>query len=342
MAGPRRQPEGHVFASVLAAVANICFIVVSTCIVVLLLPNSFVGKFWILRKLKAKVLKTCRRLGQLSAKGPVFQLFVFCGRRCGRGRFASQCRAPHGLRAQSTYCSHASVAWSPRVPLNPFHEEHYFLKHRIATDGPDAPWQERQLQEDDMHEVAKGRLKTVLTDLPEQALVEFQVCATNSHGRSDWSEVVQVEVLTRPNSGGGLYGPLGPAGQSCGDGRYKWTQSPEHVHIKVPISADWKAKDLSFKSTPARLEILVNKLKDSPDGVLLAGSFPKRVKADEVFWEIEDSEEYGRCISVDMTKAETMEKWPCVVQAPGHPHVDTAFLHFNKQMHTMGGLDLFE
>jgi len=45
-------------------------------------------------------------------------------------------------------------------------------------------------------------------------------------------------------------------------------------------------------------------------------------------------------MSVQMTKAETMEKWPCLISADGHAKIDTSLLHFKGS--GVAGLDIWE
>lgn len=179
--------------------------------------------------------------------------------------------------------------------------------------------------------------------LPEQTVVSFRICSANAWGRSEWSEEVQVETLARPNDDGGFTGPLGPA---AGDAArsYRWSQTSSELGLKVPIAADRRGRDIKFKALSTRLEIRCTVPEGQPDE-LLVGPLHKRIKADEATWEIDENKEDGRHIVVQLTKADNMDKWPCLIDADGHPRIDTRLVRlFTKGMGMggLGGMDIFE
>jgi len=142
---------------------------------------------------------------------------------------------------------------------------------------------------------------------------------------------VEVSTHARPNDEFGYNGPLGPA---AADGaRYAWAQTKTEVHIRIPLGNAVRGKDISFRCTGARIEVRLAP-EGSPGGddrpaALLEGSLSCKVKADEAFWTIEEqSPRCGRHLSVQMVKAEPLQKWCCLVDAPGHPRIDTRLVRF--------------
>lgn len=325
----------------LGACGNVSLCVISITTLVLLLPHKTISGFKPLRKYRSWVLRVLRRVLELSKQGPFYRLFVNCGRRCCCGRLASRCSAPQSLRAKTAGCNEVTISFGTNQSLNPFHEEGYFLAWcRDVADESARHWVERPLGLDaDLEDMGGGRFRVMVDGLPEQAAVRFHVCSVNRWGRSAWSLEVTAETLAQPFVDGGSFGPLGPA--ATGDRRrYTWAQSRLEVSLRVPISASLKAKDISFKAMPSRLEI---RLKGAPPAsdALLVGRLPKKIKADEASWFIDDNGEDGRHLSVQMTKAEAMEKWPCLIEADGHPHIDTRMVRLFPNGLT-GGMDIFE
>eukprot|EP00401_Gymnodinium_catenatum_P077116 CAMPEP_0117506296 /NCGR_PEP_ID=MMETSP0784-20121206/25835_1 /TAXON_ID=39447 /ORGANISM="" /LENGTH=338 /DNA_ID=CAMNT_0005301765 /DNA_START=90 /DNA_END=1106 /DNA_ORIENTATION=- len=335
------------------------------CIVVLLLPYSFVARFRALRRVRAQIVKFWRRLRHLTVRSPLFRLFVFCGKRGCCGRLSSRCRQPQALKIASTGCTEVTLLWTPHVPsMNAYHEERYICATRPVTEqsgaeGDQAQWQEIELTDDDVDVKKDGRYRAFIDKLPENTRLKVRICASNAWGRSTWSDEVSAETLARPKDGG-FTGPLGLVGKSLGSDRahYRWTQKRGEVCLKIPIGADWTGRDIRFKATSSRLEILYvpwkpgatkasNAVEDplNPEQVLLAGPFPMRAKADEVFWEIEETSEDGRHINVQIMKAQAMDKWPCAIEGEGHPHIDVRHVRiFTQEMDALGpgGIDILE
>eukprot|EP00448_Togula_jolla_P017013 CAMPEP_0170581424 /NCGR_PEP_ID=MMETSP0224-20130122/7030_1 /TAXON_ID=285029 /ORGANISM="Togula jolla, Strain CCCM 725" /LENGTH=356 /DNA_ID=CAMNT_0010904555 /DNA_START=31 /DNA_END=1101 /DNA_ORIENTATION=+ len=336
-------------------VGNSTLVFVAASIVVMVLPHSIVGQVKVLRRYRSYILKSFKRIAFLSTQGPLYRLFVWCGRRCSFGYLSSKCRPPQAMKVSPTGCSEVIAQWAPdQVALNPFHEETYVFAWRPADakeneqyrePGKSASWEwrERPLTSNDVESVGGKRLKYLLADLPPLARVRCRVCSVNRRGRSDWSAEVEATTLARPHEEGGFIGPLGAASSGFSESRrqYRWTQSRTEVAFKAPLGDEWKAKDIKVKVTPSRLEVLY--VGQQTDGeVLLAGPFPKRVKADEVFWEIETSDADGRHLSLQVTKAEQMEKWPCLIQGADHPCIDVRLVRLFTQGLDAAGVDIFD
>jgi len=250
------------------------------------------------------------------------------------------------VRGRPTGWNEVSVTWSPALPSNPFHEENYVIAWRMVSGDPGGAgeeWRERRLKRhEDCEELAGSKLRTHIERLPEQTLVSVRLCAENAWGRSGWGEEAQVETLARPSDEGGFRGPLGPAGGAARS--YRWSQTATEVWLKVPIGADRKGRDIKFKVLSNRLEIRCV-VPEGQSDELLVGTLHKRVKVDEATWEIDENAEDGRHMVVQLAKAEEMQKWPCAVEADGHPRIDTRLVRlFGKGMGAggLGGLDIFE
>jgi len=287
----------------------------------------------------------------LSMQGPFFRFFIFLGRKCSCGYCSSRCRSPFSLRSKASGCSEVVLWWTPCSTYNPFHEESYVVAWRRLVQDGEMEWQEQAADENDSPDKEGRKWRFYLDGLPEQEKLALRVCAVNRHGRSPWSDEISVETLARPNKAGGFTGPLGPAGRECGSGTYTWTQNTKEIGVKVPILESWKARDIRFKATPHRLEMLyvgsrplVGDADGRPAGEpqeLLVGTFPKKVRSDEVFWEIETGGDIGRHISIQMQKAETMEKWPSLLEGGAHPCIDTRLVRFLTKG-AGSGFDIYE
>lgn len=308
------------------------------CIVVLLLPEETILRIKILRRVKNYLMKGIRRLVKITKQSPLVRLGVFCGRKCSCGLLSSRCSAPQGLKAKSIGCSEVVLDWSPASSRNPFHEEQYVLAWRL-TSGTDTDWIDVEVEENDSADTSGKKWRFFMKELPEEENIFVRVAARNRRGQGPWSQEVSAETFGKPCSEGGFTGPLGVAGRSYGTGKYSWTQTTTEVGLKVPIPKQWRGKQISFKALPHRIQILYTAGSGSEDEELLVGNFPKKVKSDDVFWEIEDGGPHGRHIAVQMQKAEKMDKWHCLLE--GHPCIDVRLVRFyTKEM--MGGLDIYE
>jgi len=217
-----------------------------------------------------------------------------------------------------------------------------------CKEGKQTPWTERPYDRVAECEDAGGRkLKVALEGLPEQVAIVLRICAVNTWGRSDWSVEVSMQTMAKPGKDDGFTGPLGPAGASLGR-PYRWSQGGpglKELGLFVPLDQDWKAKDILFKVTPSRIEIRIAVGENSAESEeLLYGPFPKKVKADEIFWTIDESEEDGRHLSVQLPKADQMAKWPCLIEAAGHQQIDVRFIRLlpDGLGSGTGGLDIWE
>lgn len=308
------------------------------------------------RRLRNRLLGYGRHLAQLTAQGPFFRLMVYCGRRFFGGGLSTSCKAPRVLRLKPIGCSEVQLSFTPTLPsVNPFHEEDYVVAWRAARDskalakdenlGEDA-WIEKQFKKGPDFELEGERVRLILEGLPEAAALGVRVRAANGWGLGEWSSEVTSATLARPSKDGGATGPLGPAYAGGGKRLFHWGQTQTEVSIKVPIG-EIKTKDLRFKALPSRLEIRSAEPSGGSDEKdLLVGPMAKKVKADEVFWTVEEDDKLGRVISVQMVKAEAYEKWPCLIEADGHTRIDVRLVRFFTEgmagMAGLGGLDIWQ
>jgi len=293
----------------------------SICVfVLLLLPGSVLGKLpKPVRSARAALLGYFRRWRQLSTEGPFYRLAIWSGRKLFKGKLSSQSQAPD-VRLKPTGCTEAQVTLGPNLPYNPFHEENYVISWCRAS-GKDSAWREKTFASDSELEKVSGKLRTHLSNLPEHADLKLRACAVNAWGRSAWSKEFELQTLAKPTEEGGFTGPLGPAYGA--KETYTWTQTRTEVFVKIPVGAEVRARDIKFKCTGPRLEVHLD------GSEVLVGSLWKRVKPDEVFWTIEDKDaKYGRHLSVQLVKAEVLEKWPCLIDAIGHPRIDARLIRF--------------
>lgn len=320
-------------------------------LLIILLPSSVASKIAPLKTVHKRLRKGARHCLRMSTQGPFYRFLVWSGRKLSVGRLSSRCAQPSKLRPCASGRSEVLVTFTPELPAwNLFHEEDYVLAWRRSLEGPggQAPqWHEKAYsRSDDCEELGGGRLRVFLAGLPEFAGLTLRVCAESPHGRGPWSQEAQVETLARPTDAGGFRGPLGPAAAGGGHASYSWEQSQNEVSFKVPIG-DAKAKDLRFKSFPTRLEIL-RVGADGATGDLLVGPLSKRIRSDDTTWCIAESEAEGRHIDAQLVKAEALAKWPCLIEAGGHPRVDTRDISFFVGKDGLGGmtdlssLDLYE
>lgn len=275
-------------------------------------------------------------------QGPFIRLLIYFGQKGGCGFLSSRCGVPQGLTAKSRGCTEVVLDWAPAASINPFHEESYRVAWRRQEGQTD--WVELNVEGNESGNNSGKKMRFFISNVPEQERILVKVSASNSWGRGPWSEEVKTETLARPSSDGGFIGPLGPAGQGYHKGTYTWTQTSTEVGLRAPIPADWKAKDISFKAMPHRIQILHAAGKGAAAALegkeFLAGNFPKRIKADEVLWEIEENEADGRHLAVQLQKAEKMDKWRCFVEGNQHPCIDVRLVQlYTKEM---AGIDIWE
>jgi len=336
---------------------NLALLIVLLSLVTLLLPHSLVAKVKPLRLWRSFVLKNRRRLAEIWVQTPLHRFVVFLGKKCCMGRLSSQSCQPQALKCSAKGCKDGFAIFSARLPrINPFHEERYICATRRADDDAEE-WKEQVFEEEDLDRRKDKSFMAYLQKLPEHAKLEVRVCAENAWGRSPWSDAAKLQTRARPVDGG-FTGPLGLAASSFAEEQksYRWTQKRGEVSFKVPIGKDWPGRNIKFKSTSNRLEILHVPTppgakaaaaidEPPPEQVLLAGRYPKKVKADEVFWDIDDYEPYGRHIDVKMTKFEAMDKWNCLLEEDGNPRIDERLVKiYTQEMDGLGkgGIDIFE
>merc|ERR1719203_2736302 len=302
-----------------------CFFTVLFCGILVLLPRRVALKVpKVLRRVRSKCLSWVKRAKELSKDGPFYKLMVWIGRKFGRGFLSSRCRAPE-VRASAGGAREVLVTVTPDLPYNPFHEEDYFVAW-CREDEAQERWREKMYDPKyDCEKVAGNKFRMYLEGLPEHTLLRVRACAVNVHGRSDWSRERPVETLAVPSSDNGFQGPLGPA---CPPGaQYTWTQTKTEVFLKIPLRPEWTAKRIRFYNTPSRIEIRVPAPDNGADEVLV-GPLCKKVKVDDVFWCVEEDKQLGRHLSAQLLKFEPMDKWPCIIEAKEHPHIDVRMLRF--------------
>merc|ERR1712137_451587 len=271
----------------------------------------------------------------LSTQGPCYRCGVFCGQRCCCGYLASRCKTPL-LTAKATGCTRVTLLFEPLLPVNLFHEEVYICAWR-EVNGAD--WHEFQIDESECTNVARGRVRVQLMDLPVQTQIQIRLCAANRHGRSGWSEEVGIETLAQPTRNNGFSGQLGPAGEHCRSRSYEWEQTQDDVSFKILIPEEWRSHDLKFKVTQSRLEIIYvgRQTSNAQPLELLPGAFPAKVLSEDYYWEIETNDQVGRHISAQLPKKEQGEKWSCLLVA--HTHIDVQLVRFSPK--SFKGLDIY-
>jgi len=336
-------------------VGRVCLTATIGSIILMFLPDSIVSRVRILCWARAKVRGMLGTFVSISMEGPFVKLFVWCGRRFCGTTCSSRCQAPSKVRGKSISCSTVELRWSPCLPLNPCHEENYVVSWRRVGEE-DTPWKEKILGAKDYEaltsKMLRGlqpkRFKVQIDCLPAHAALHFRVCAVGRRGRGNWSPKSIVRTLARPSADGGLHGPLASR-NPLGQGRlYHWSQSKHEVGVRVPVAAEWRAKDMRVTVTPTRLEI---RHMDScstaaaecgssncASSLLLAGPLSLKVQADEVFWEIEENEADGRQLAVTLRKADLMAKWPSLLEGDDHPCIDTELLRLVVEGNAMNEL----
>lgn len=315
---------------ILVYLSYLSFFLLTTSTAMMLLPKSVVAKLpKPVRWMRAKLYSWLRRARELSRDGPFYKLTIWLGRKLGRGKLSSKCQAPD-IRAKPTGSTEVQLSLTAHSPWNPFHEECYMLSWCRQDEGDSPFWREKLFDPScDCEKLAAGKLKFVLEGLPESTPLRVRACGVNSRGRSPWAKDISVSTLAIPSEDNGFTGPAGPA---CSDvAQYTWTQTRTEVALRIPLRLEWTAKKLKVKWTPSRVEI---RCESSTNGngrsdEMLVGPLCKKIKNDEVFWTIEDTDNtYGRHLHFQMVKAEALEKWSCAIDAPGHPQIDTRALRF--------------
>jgi len=299
---------------------------------------------------------------QLSLEGPLFKVIGACGKRLGRGSFASQCITPKAFKVKVLTEEHGGgveVAFTPQPPANPFHEEHYVISYcQLSQEGEVGDWIERQLVDDDFFkrgvdgvegkekpkEVGRAhRRRLNIPGLPAGTSFRVRVCAEGPTGRSKWSPEVLTSTFAKPNKDQGLTGPLASGAPTTGISvrEYRWWQSKHEVGIFVTVPEEWKAKEVTVKVLP-RSEATEFKMQHER-GMLLSGNLGRNVRVDEVDWVLEKAPEGGKHIAVTLRKEKLMELWECFID--GHQRVDTSqlkLIYEGNSMNELGVRDLWE
>eukprot|EP00441_Pelagodinium_beii_P020320 CAMPEP_0197673558 /NCGR_PEP_ID=MMETSP1338-20131121/81209_1 /TAXON_ID=43686 ORGANISM="Pelagodinium beii, Strain RCC1491" /NCGR_SAMPLE_ID=MMETSP1338 /ASSEMBLY_ACC=CAM_ASM_000754 /LENGTH=250 /DNA_ID=CAMNT_0043253829 /DNA_START=311 /DNA_END=1063 /DNA_ORIENTATION=+ len=233
------------------------------------------------------------------------------------------------VKADGTY--DVSVKFAPVIGWNIFHEETYVVAWSRANNQE---WLERCLNQHEECEDTSGKLKKaekykfVVDGLPHFTPLKFRMCAVSKWGRGPWSKEACVTTMAVPSKDFGFTGALGPAWEKTGSGKseYRWLQTRNEVHVKIPLGPDTKAKDIKFKALPKKLELgLLVRGEAEP---LLNGVLAKTVNPDDVAWYIDESPEDGRHIQITLFKTDALEKWSRVFDGPEHPEIDEHHVQF--------------
>eukprot|EP00933_Yihiella_yeosuensis_P072728 TRINITY_DN81228_c0_g1_i1.p1 TRINITY_DN81228_c0_g1~~TRINITY_DN81228_c0_g1_i1.p1 ORF type:complete len:348 (+),score=64.65 TRINITY_DN81228_c0_g1_i1:84-1127(+) len=322
-------------------------------VIIALLPQKILKKSKLLRNQRNRIVKAVTRCLELTAEGPFFRLFVFLGKRFIGGRLSSRCRAPTNIKVINHTSYEVLVEFSPTVGWNAFHEENYVIAYKRQSDDE---WIQREMSaQEECEDITpkagekerqkKGeRYKCGIDNLTEFTPIVVKVAAVNHHGLGPWGREFKITTMARPYKDMGFKGPLGPAAAATGSGKteYRWAQTKNEVHIRIPLGKDVKSKDIKFKALPKKLEI---RFGDAPDGkdVLLSGYLIKPVTADEVTWYIDENADEGRHMSITMFKHEIMDKWNRIFDSDEHPMVDDGLIRFYTDALMPGSLgDLYE
>lgn len=303
-------------------------------LIIVYLPQSILSKSKLLRRGRMRVVRMLHHFVDLTMKGPLVTVTAWFGKKLFRGRLSSKCRPPTELKAKPASISEATVTFAPNLPFNPFHEENYIVQWKRESD-PDAAWISRPISlkedcKDASGDEKKGeKFELGIDGLPETTAVRVRICGIGYWGAGPWSREVTVRTLVRPNPDFGYKGPLGPAAAYTGSGQteYRWAQTRNEIHVKIPVGEKVKGKDIKFKCLPNKLELRYDNAADGKD-VLLSGYLTKPVTSDEVTWYIEESKTEGRYIQVTMFKQVLMERWSRVFDGDEHPEIDISFVLF--------------
>jgi peptidylprolyl isomerase len=91
---------------------------------------------------------------------------------------------------------------------------------------------------------------------------------------------------------------------------YTHDDEVEKCTITMPIGTDFKSKDVAFELERSVLTLGIKGQELAIDAEPLWG----RVVANDAFWEIEDVEDQGRCVVLEMEKRD-FGKWPCLLKS---------------------------
>ncbi|KAK8165046.1 HSP20-like chaperone [Phyllosticta citrichinensis] len=97
---------------------------------------------------------------------------------------------------------------------------------------------------------------------------------------------------------------------------YKWTQTIQDVDLTIPISGNYKGRDLDVKISKTKLRVAI-KGKDP----IIDGDLPKPILVDDSTWTLETVPQ-GKEISIHLDKANKVEWWEHVITTA--PKIDTS------------------
>lgn len=341
-----------------------CFMFFFVSILVLCVPGALTRHIPLLHRFRLFLKSKVHYYWQLSLEGPLFKIIGRCGKIFCKKRLASHCQVPKAFKVKCLSTTEFEAAWTPLLPDNPFHEEHYIISYckKSEKNGEADDWVERALTAEDYHLKqdqsgnSQERLKVLgkaqrkrlhIGDLPPQTVFRLRVCSAAPRQRSKWSPEVIITTLAKPSKNHGLTGPL-VSGAPLDAKEFTWWQSKHEVGMKLAIPEDWKAKDLTVKVTGTDIKMQHEK------GMLLQGPLGGKVRADEVDWVIEnfnqeaeeaEGKEGLKQLTVTLRKEKLMQLWASFVDADDHHKVDTKLLqlfHEGNSMTELASLDLWE
>ncbi|KAK7544329.1 HSP20-like chaperone [Phyllosticta citribraziliensis] len=97
---------------------------------------------------------------------------------------------------------------------------------------------------------------------------------------------------------------------------YKWTQTIQDVDLTIPISGNYKGRDLDVKISKTKLRVAIK-----GQDPIIDGDLPKPILVDDSTWTLETVPQ-GKEISVHLDKANKVEWWEHVITTA--PKIDTS------------------
>lgn len=328
------------------------FMVIIAMLALLVVPAALTKHVYPIHWLRSWVLGKAWHYWQLSLEGPLFKMIGACGKRLGRGLLSSSCRTPKAFKAKVLSINEIDVAWTPQIPANPFHQEHYVISYcQVDAEGDKGgQWMERELHDEDYFKKDKEKPKEIgkaarrrlhIGELPSKTSFCVRVCAAGPGGRSKWSPEIITTTFAEPDKKSmGFTGPLAK-GSPTDVHEYKWWQSKHEVGMTVAIPDDWKGKDVSVKvlHRGEHTEFTMQHER----GMMLSGHLGGKIKTDEVDWTIEKGQGDRKEIQVTLRKEKLMQLWECFLD--GHTRIDPALIqliHEGNSLNELGTADLWE
>jgi hypothetical protein len=134
-------------------------------------------------------------------------------------------------------------------------------------------------------------------------------------------EVVSANTIAKKAEEGndeeGEYKGEVPIGNGGKTDKYTWTQTLQELTVNVPIPDGIKGKHLNIEFKPQSILAQIR-----GGETYLKGALHKRVKVDDCTWTIEEDDDLGRCVVLEMSKENRMEWWNCFMD--GDTFIDTS------------------